>query len=71
MLGPLPTGSWYILLNCVIYGFTSRMDRVAIGASSKNVYYAYGRLMMAAAAALASSTGTPNLLALLVQKYKY
>ena len=57
MLGPLPIGSWYILLNCVIYGFTSRMDRVAIDASSKNVYYAYGRLMMAAAA-LASSSGT-------------
>ena len=28
-LGPLPVGSWYILLNCVIYGFTSRMDKVA------------------------------------------
>eukprot|EP00961_Rhodomonas_salina_P202005 2724629-Rhodomonas_salina.1 len=29
-LGPLPVGSWYILLNCVIYGFTSRMDRLAV-----------------------------------------
>ena len=29
-MGPLPIGSWFILLNCVIYGFTSRMDRVAV-----------------------------------------
>jgi hypothetical protein len=27
-LGPLPMGSWFILFNCVIYGFTSRLDKV-------------------------------------------
>lgn len=47
-LGPLPVGSWYILLNCVIYGFTSRMDKVAIKSAGKTLYYAYGRLLMAA-----------------------
>eukprot|EP00286_Rhodomonas_abbreviata_P026144 CAMPEP_0181297272 /NCGR_PEP_ID=MMETSP1101-20121128/5150_1 /TAXON_ID=46948 /ORGANISM="Rhodomonas abbreviata, Strain Caron Lab Isolate" /LENGTH=474 /DNA_ID=CAMNT_0023402195 /DNA_START=137 /DNA_END=1561 /DNA_ORIENTATION=- len=46
-LGPLPLGSWYILLNCVIYGFTSRMDKVAIKSAGKTIYYAYGRLLMA------------------------
>lgn len=48
MLGPLPVGSWYILLNCVIYSFTSRMDKLAIKSSGKTLYYAYGRLLMAA-----------------------
>jgi hypothetical protein len=47
-LGPLPVGSWLILLNCVIYGFTSRLDRAATLAASKEVYYMYGRLIMAA-----------------------
>jgi hypothetical protein len=46
-LGPLPMGSWYILLNCVIYGFTSRMDKVAIKSAGKTLYYAYGRILMA------------------------
>lgn len=46
-LGPLPMGSWYILLNCVIYGFTSRMDKVAIKSAGKTLYYAYGRVLMA------------------------
>mmetsp|Transcript_2686 Transcript_2686/g.4306 ORF Transcript_2686/g.4306 Transcript_2686/m.4306 type:complete len:376 (-) Transcript_2686:741-1868(-) len=46
-LGPLPLGSWYILLNCVIYGFTSRLDKVAIKSAGKTLYYAYGRLLMA------------------------
>ena len=46
-LGPLPVGSWYILLNCVIYGFTSRMDKVAIKSAGKTLYYAYGRVLMA------------------------
>jgi len=46
-LGPLPVGSWYILINCVIYGFTSRMDKVAINSAGKTLYYAYGRLLMA------------------------
>ena len=44
----LPRGSWYILLNCVIYGFTSRLDKVAIKSAGKTLYYAYGRLLMAA-----------------------
>lgn len=44
----LPRGSWYILLNCVIYGFTSRLDKVAITSAGKTLYYAYGRLLMAA-----------------------
>jgi len=43
----LPRGSWYILLNCVIYGFTSRLDKVAIKSAGKTLYYAYGRLLMA------------------------
>jgi len=47
-LGPLPVGSWYILLNCVIYAFTSRMDKLAIKSAGKTLYYAYGRLLMAA-----------------------
>jgi len=46
-LGPLPLGSWFILLNCVIYGFTSRMDKVAIKSAGKTLYYAYGRILMA------------------------
>uniref|UniRef100_A0A6U2ESQ9 EamA domain-containing protein n=3 Tax=Hemiselmis andersenii TaxID=464988 RepID=A0A6U2ESQ9_HEMAN len=45
--GPLPLGSMLILLNCVIYGFTSRLDKVAIKAAGKTLYYAYGRLLMA------------------------
>uniref|UniRef100_A0A7S0HY37 EamA domain-containing protein n=1 Tax=Hanusia phi TaxID=3032 RepID=A0A7S0HY37_9CRYP len=47
MLGPLPLGSWFILINCVIYGFTSRLDKVAIKSAGKTLYYAYGRLLMA------------------------
>jgi len=47
-LGPLPVGSWYILLNCVIYSFTSRCDKLAIKNAGKTLYYAYGRLLMAA-----------------------
>ena len=58
-LGPLPRGSCYILFNCFIYGFTSRMDRVAIASSGKTVYYAWGRLIMAGTAlgGLAASGG--------------
>jgi hypothetical protein len=48
MIGPLPIGSWYILFNCVIYAFTSRMDKLAIKSAGKELYYAYGRLLMAA-----------------------
>ena len=47
MLGPLPVGSWYILFNCLVYGFTSRLDKVAIAESSKTGYYAFGRIIMA------------------------
>jgi hypothetical protein len=32
--GPLPLGSWMILGNCVIYGFSSRFDKVAITAGT-------------------------------------
>ncbi len=46
-IGPLPLGSWFILLNCVIYGFTSRLDKLAIKSAGKTLYYAYGRLLMA------------------------
>lgn len=46
--GPLPVGSWLILLNCVIYGFTFRLDKAAVKASSTTIYYMYGRLIMAA-----------------------
>lgn len=49
-VGGLAVGSWYILFNCVLYGFTSRMDKVAISSSSKTVYYAWGRLIMAGTA---------------------
>ena len=45
--GVLPAGSWYILFNCLMYGFTSRLDKVAIAESSKTVYYALGRVIMA------------------------
>lgn len=55
-LGPLPLGSWLILLNCVIYGVTSRLDRAATLAASKEVYYMYGRLIIAATT-LSSSIG--------------
>mmetsp|Transcript_65935 Transcript_65935/g.162264 ORF Transcript_65935/g.162264 Transcript_65935/m.162264 type:complete len:386 (+) Transcript_65935:313-1470(+) len=46
-LGPLPMGSAFILLNCVIYSFTSRLDKLAIKSAGKTLYYAYGRLLMA------------------------
>ena len=32
-LGPLPVGSWIILFNCVIYGFTFRLDKAAVQAA--------------------------------------
>jgi hypothetical protein len=51
-------GSWYILFNCVIYGFTSRMDKVAIASSSKTVYYAWGRLIMAGTALAGSAAAS-------------
>ena len=38
-LGPLPVGSWLILFNCFIYGFTFRLDKAAVGAAGKEVYY--------------------------------
>ena len=51
-------GSWYLLFNCVIYGFTSRMDKVAIASSSKTVYYAWGRLIMAGTALAGSAAAS-------------
>jgi len=39
MYGPLPLGSWLILFNCFVYGFTFRLDRAAVNAASKEVYY--------------------------------
>lgn len=47
-------------MNCVIYGFTSRLDRVATIAASKEIYYMYGRLIMATTT-LASCAGTGKL----------
>lgn len=47
-VGPLPLGSWLILFNCFVYGFTFRLDRSAVQAGGKTVYYMYGRLIMAA-----------------------
>jgi len=38
-VGPLPLGSWLILFNCFIYGFTFRLDRSAVQAGGKSVYY--------------------------------
>ena len=32
-IGPLPVGSWIILFNCVIYGFTFRFDKAAVQAA--------------------------------------
>lgn len=40
-VGPLPLGSWLILFNCFIYGFTFRLDRSAVQAGGKSVYYMY------------------------------
>jgi multidrug transporter EmrE-like cation transporter len=58
-LGPLPLGSWFILGNCVIYGFTSRMDKVAIKAGGKVLYNGCNRLLMAATLlGSASTTGS-------------
>jgi len=59
-LGPLPLGSWYILFNCVVYGFTSRLDKAAIRAANKEIYYMYGRLIMAFST-LSGSRATGNL----------
>ena len=63
-LGPLPVGSWYILLNCVIYAFTSRMDKAAVQSAGKTLYYAYGRLIMAGTclggAGAAAASGGPS-----------
>ncbi|KAJ1463083.1 hypothetical protein M885DRAFT_584046 [Pelagophyceae sp. CCMP2097] len=47
MVGPLPLGAWLILFNCVVYAFTSRLDKLAIGAAGKALYFAYGRLLIA------------------------
>lgn len=38
----LPMGSKLILLNCVIYSFTSRLDKAAIRAAGKTVHLASG-----------------------------
>lgn len=46
-LGPLPVGSWLILLNCVIYGFTFRLDKAAVLSGGVALYYCYGRGLMA------------------------
>ena len=56
-LGPLPLGSWLILFNCVLYGFTSRMDKAAVRANMDNnmpkaeasaLYTSFNCLLMAA-----------------------
>ncbi len=38
-VGPLPLGSCLILFNCFIYGFTFRLDRTAVKAAGKELYY--------------------------------
>ena len=36
-----------ILGNCAIYSVTSRLDKLAVLAAGKTLYYAYGRVIMA------------------------
>jgi len=36
-----------ILGNCAIYSITSRLDKLAVLAAGKTLYYAYGRVIMA------------------------
>jgi hypothetical protein len=43
----LPIGAWMILGNCAIYSITSRLDKLAVLAAGKTLYYAYGRVIMA------------------------
>lgn len=43
----IPFGSKLILTNCVIYAVTSRLDKAAIAAADKTVYYTYGRIAIA------------------------
>ena len=43
----LPIGAWMILGNCAIYSVTSRLDKLAVLAAGKTLYYAYGRVIMA------------------------
>lgn len=44
----LPPGAGLILVNCVLYSFTSRFDQDAIRLGGRNWYYACNRLLMAA-----------------------
>jgi uncharacterized membrane protein len=37
-----------ILFNCVVYGVTCRLDQTAVRAANKEIYYMYGRLIVAA-----------------------
>lgn len=54
-IGPLPLASWMILGNCVIYGFSSRFDKMAItagkaavgAANGKTLYNAYNCMIQA------------------------
>mmetsp|Transcript_24487 Transcript_24487/g.73485 ORF Transcript_24487/g.73485 Transcript_24487/m.73485 type:complete len:397 (+) Transcript_24487:223-1413(+) len=42
----LPVGAWMILGNCCVYAVTSRLDKAAVRAAGKTLYYAYGRILM-------------------------
>ena len=44
----LPLGAWMILGNCCVYAVTSRLDKAAVRAAGKTLYYAYGRAIMSA-----------------------
>ena len=36
----LPVGAWMILGNCCVYAVTSRLDKAAVRAAGKTLYYA-------------------------------
>uniref|UniRef100_A0A7S2AX22 EamA domain-containing protein n=1 Tax=Octactis speculum TaxID=3111310 RepID=A0A7S2AX22_9STRA len=44
--GPLPVGSWIILFNCLVYGFTFRLDKAAVLGAGVPMYYMFQRLVM-------------------------
>lgn len=47
-LRALPKGAGFIILNCVLYSATYRLDAAAVGVSSSLCLFAYCRLVMAA-----------------------
>eukprot|EP00435_Cladocopium_sp_Y103_P064769 s322_g26.t1 len=59
----LPKGAGFIILNCVLYSATYRLDAAAVGVSSSLCLFAYCRLVMAAmcfSTRITRSTGTSD-----------